>query len=40
MPFQTALREKTGVNIEYIIVDSSAMRENFSMLLASDDLPT
>ncbi|NLL38965.1 MAG: hypothetical protein GX254_05220 [Clostridiales bacterium] len=39
MPFQTALREKTGVNIEYIIVDSSAMRENFSMLLASDDLP-
>lgn len=39
MPFQTALREKTGVNIEYIIVDSTAMRENFSMLLASDDLP-
>jgi putative aldouronate transport system substrate-binding protein len=39
MPFQRALREKTGVNIEYLIVSSDVMRENFSMIIASDDLP-
>ncbi|NLO47473.1 MAG: hypothetical protein GX111_04015 [Clostridiales bacterium] len=39
MPYQSALREKTGVNIEYMIISSDMMRENLSMIIASDDLP-
>lgn len=39
MPYQAALSEKTGVNINYMIVSSATMRENFSVLIASDDLP-
>ena len=33
------LRQYTGVHVEYDIVDSANRSENFSVLLASDDLP-
>ena len=33
------IKRKTGVNIDYITVNTEAKFENFSVLLASDDLP-
>ncbi|MBR2717191.1 MAG: hypothetical protein IKP17_02970 [Oscillospiraceae bacterium] len=39
MPFPAALAEKTGVHLEYILVSMSARMENFSTLIASDDVP-
>jgi putative aldouronate transport system substrate-binding protein len=38
MPYQTMLRETTGVNIEYVNVANDARSENFSVMLSSDDL--
>lgn len=38
MPYQAELRNKTGVNVEYIIVPSETRSENFSVMLNSDDL--
>ena len=39
MPYQTELRNRTGVNIEYQIISSEIRQQQFSVLLASDDLP-
>ena len=33
------IKRKTGVNIDYITINAEAKFENFSVLLASDDLP-
>ena len=33
------MREYTGVHVEYLLVDSANRSQNFSVLLASDDLP-
>ena len=38
MPYQAELRNRTGVNIEYVIVPSETRGENFSVMLNSDDL--
>jgi putative aldouronate transport system substrate-binding protein len=38
MPYQRHTREKTGVNIEYQVINSQAMMENFSVMINSDDL--
>lgn len=38
-PFPVALDEKTGVHIEYKMVSADSRAENFSVLIASDDLP-
>lgn len=38
MPYQAHIREKTGVNIEYQVINSQAMIENFSVMINSDDL--
>lgn len=37
-PLPTYERELTGVNMEYVMVPSETRRENYSVLLASDDL--
>ncbi len=39
MPFPKALREKTGVHIEYLLVDYATKFENCAALVASDSLP-
>jgi putative aldouronate transport system substrate-binding protein len=39
MPYFAALREMTGVNIEYLMIAWAERATNFSVLLASDDLP-
>jgi ABC-type glycerol-3-phosphate transport system substrate-binding protein len=39
MPNVVGERERTGVNVEYIIVGSEMRFENLAVLLASDDLP-
>jgi hypothetical protein len=39
IPYINGLKEKTGVNIEYLIFSSEARAENFSVLLASDEIP-
>ena len=39
MPNVIGEREKTGVNVEYIIVSSEMRYENIAVLLAADDLP-
>ncbi len=38
MEFPRAVYEKTGVNIEYIMITADKRQENFSVLLASDSL--
>ena len=38
IPTWQKVREYTGVHIEYVIVDSANRSQNFSVLLASDDL--
>ncbi len=38
MPFQKGLEDLTGVHIEYDVVSSDTRNENFSVLLAADDL--
>ena len=38
MEYQKFLKEQTGVNVEYTVVTSDQRRENFAVLLASDDL--
>lgn len=38
MPYQAYIREKTGVNIEYQVINSQAMSENFSVMINADDL--
>lgn len=38
MEFPRAVYEKTGVNMEYVMVTSDKRQENFSVLLAADDL--
>ncbi len=38
MPFASFERERTGVNIEYVLISSETRSENFAVLLASDDL--
>ena len=39
IPTWKMLREYTGVHVEYSLVDSANRSQNFSVLLASDDLP-
>ncbi len=39
IPTWKMLREYTGVHVEYMLVDSANRSENFSVLLASDELP-
>ena len=39
IPVWQGVAEYTGVHIEYNIVDSANRKQNFSVLLASDDLP-
>lgn len=39
MPYPTEMRNRTGVNVEYQIVSSETRQQQFSVLLASDDLP-
>lgn len=39
MPYPAALTEKTGVHLEYHIIGWAERATNFSVLLASDDLP-
>ncbi|NLV49738.1 MAG: hypothetical protein GXY20_03480 [Clostridiales bacterium] len=39
VPFRMEEAERTGVNIEYIVVSAAASKENFSVLLAADNLP-
>ena len=39
IPTWKMLREYTGVHVEYALVDSANRSQNFSVLLASDDLP-
>lgn len=39
MPYPAALAEKTGVHLEYMLVSMTSRVENFSTLLAADDLP-
>ncbi|MDD6189378.1 MAG: hypothetical protein PUB32_07380 [Clostridiales bacterium] len=38
MEFPRAVYEKTGVNMEYVVVTADKRQENFSVLLAADDL--
>lgn len=38
MEFPTELQKRTGVNVEYVTVTSDKRQENFSVLIASDDL--
>lgn len=38
MEYPKYLHEQTGVNVEYIIITSDKLRENFAVLLAADDL--
>lgn len=38
MPYPKGLRDQTGVNIEYLLVDMASRAENCSVLVASDDL--
>lgn len=39
MPYQKELEELTGVHIEYLTPPAETKQENFSVLLAADDLP-
>ena len=38
LPLPTEVQNRTGVHMEYVVIDPSALRENFGVLLASDDL--
>ena len=38
-PFPTAVEEETGVHVEYIMIDRNSRGDNFSVLLAADELP-
>jgi putative aldouronate transport system substrate-binding protein len=38
-PFPIEVEAKTGVNVEYLMVAAATRGENFSVLIASDDLP-
>jgi hypothetical protein len=38
-PFPLLVEEQTGVNVEYLMIDGATRAENFSVLLASDELP-
>ena len=38
-PFPVELQNRTGVHIEYKMISAESRSENFSVLLASDDLP-
>ncbi len=39
MPYQKELEDKTGIHIEYLVPPAETKQENFSVLIASDDLP-
>ena len=38
MPYPQLIHEETGVNIEYVLVTSEQRQQNFSVLMAADDL--